>query len=160
MTKSSAGILLYRATRDGFEASAFHAKCDGKANTVTIIKTNGNYVFGGYTAAKWNSIRTYINDTSAYLFSLRRNSVSTNYKFMVTMPEYAIYGYQIYGPTFGGGHDIRIIDKSNIYTASSTYFCYSYQCPSGYSYGATSQPFLAGTSSGWLTTEIEVYQIQ
>jgi hypothetical protein len=41
-------LLLYRATRDGFDASSFHSKCDGKANTVTIIKTDSNYVFGGY----------------------------------------------------------------------------------------------------------------
>ena len=45
------GNLLYRATRDGFTASAFHEKCDGKENTITIIKTNGNYVFGGHTSA-------------------------------------------------------------------------------------------------------------
>ena len=69
MTNSSNGILLYRATRDGFESRSFHLKCDGKANTVTIIKTNGNYVFGGYTAAKWTSMGVYVNDTSA-IFSV------------------------------------------------------------------------------------------
>ena len=36
--------LLYRATRDGFAASSFHSRCDGRDNTVTIIKTNSNYV--------------------------------------------------------------------------------------------------------------------
>jgi hypothetical protein len=55
MAQVKVGNLLYRATRDGFTASAFHEKCDGKENTITIIKTNGNYVFGGYTSAKWNS---------------------------------------------------------------------------------------------------------
>ncbi len=164
MTKSSNGILLYRATRDGFEGTAFHNKCDGKANTLTIIKTNGNYVFGGYTAGKWNSDGIYASDTSAFIFSLRRNSVSNSYNLKVALSQYAIYGGERYGPTFGGGHDIKIIDKSNINTGSYTYFCSSYQCPAGYSFGDTSKSFLAGIhsgvlNSGWLTTEIEVFQI-
>ncbi len=168
MTESSNGILLYRATRDGFEASAFHAKCDGKANTVTIIKTNGDYVFGGYTAADWDyylgltpitwNYSEY--DSSAFLFSLRRNSVSNNFKFMVIHPQHAIYSLPSFGPIFGRGYDIKIVDKSNINTGSNTNFCHSYQCPSGYSYGDTSNAFLAGTYDGWLTSEIEVYQIQ
>jgi len=28
--------LLYRATRDGFDSSDFHSKCDGHSNTLTI----------------------------------------------------------------------------------------------------------------------------
>ncbi len=153
---------MYRATRDGFEASAFHAKCDGKGNTVTIIKTDGNYVFGGYTAAKWTSITTYLSDTNAFLFSLRRNNVSNNYKLMIksTQSQYAIYGLSTNGPIFGGGYDIKIIDKSNIYTGSNSKFCTSYLCPPGYTLGTTSNEFLAGTYNKWLTTEIEVYQIQ
>ena len=35
--------LIYRASRDGFEAASFHAKCDHKPTTLTVIKTtNGN----------------------------------------------------------------------------------------------------------------------
>ena len=49
MTSFTDANLLYQATRDGFSAKAFHQKCDGYQNTLTIIKTNGNYVFGGYT---------------------------------------------------------------------------------------------------------------
>jgi hypothetical protein len=41
--KTSKGNLLYRATRDGFTSKAFHSKCDGKGNTITIIKNNLNY---------------------------------------------------------------------------------------------------------------------
>ena len=48
MTKTmDNGILLYRATRDGFTAKSFHSKCDDIPNTVTIIKNNFNYGFGG-----------------------------------------------------------------------------------------------------------------
>jgi hypothetical protein len=104
ITQSSKGTLLYRATRDGFTANAFHAKCDGKSKTITIIMTNGNYVFGGYTSAAWNSAGTYIADTNAFIFSLRRNGVSKCEKFMVKNPNMAIIGHKHYGPIFGGGN--------------------------------------------------------
>ncbi len=74
MTKSSKGILLYRPTRDGFTSQAFHSKCDGKGNTITIIKNNLNYVFGGYASSAWNRSGS-INDPNAFLFSLRRAGV-------------------------------------------------------------------------------------
>ena len=77
MTKSSEGILLYRATTDGFTAQAFHSKCDGKGNAITIIKNNLNHMFGGYSSSAWNSSKSYINDPNAFLFSLRRAGVST-----------------------------------------------------------------------------------
>ena len=38
-------VLIYNAIVDGFGASDFHGKCDGKKKIVVIIKAN-NYVFG------------------------------------------------------------------------------------------------------------------
>ncbi len=46
--------LIYRASRDGFKASQFHAKCDNKPNTLIIIKSTKNNVFGGYTEQSWS----------------------------------------------------------------------------------------------------------
>ena len=48
--------LLYRASRDGFEAESFHLKCDYKGPTVTVVKS-GNFIFGGFTEAAWRSPR-------------------------------------------------------------------------------------------------------
>ena len=55
MSKSTKGWLLYRATTDGFSGNDFHSRCDGKTSTITIIKNNLNYVFGGYASASWNN---------------------------------------------------------------------------------------------------------
>lgn len=44
--------LCYRASSYGWSASTFHSYCDGKRDTVTIIK-KGQYVFGGYTDIPW-----------------------------------------------------------------------------------------------------------
>ena len=46
--------LLFRASRDGFAAAAFHSKCDNKGPTVTIVKS-GNNIFGGFTEVSWSS---------------------------------------------------------------------------------------------------------
>jgi hypothetical protein len=47
--------LLWRGSRDGFGAKEFHRRCDGRANTLTlIVDTDGN-VFGGFTSVEWES---------------------------------------------------------------------------------------------------------
>ena len=46
--------LLFRASRDGFAALAFHFKCDNKGPTITVVKSGGN-IFGGFTENAWTS---------------------------------------------------------------------------------------------------------
>jgi hypothetical protein len=151
------GNLLYRGSRDGFTALAFHEKCDGKSNTVTIIKTDEDYVFGGYTSAAWHSKGNFIKDANAFIFSLRKNGISDDKKkFKVKNENKAIYGNLKYGPAFGDS-DIVILDGSNKKPTSFSTFCVAYECPQGYEFRKAKQ-FLAG-SSKWLTTEIEVYRI-
>ena len=164
MTNIKAIRLLYRATRDGFTHSAFHSNCDGKANTITIIKNNLNYVFGGYASKAWHSNNEWIQDSDAFIFSLRRNGISTNEKYKVTKPQNAYQGYYstyfwLFG--FGGGHDIAVKANSNTETGSCTYFGYSYELPEGYTYGNESaNSYLSGNFNKWLTTEIEVFQLE
>ena len=44
--------LLYRGTRDGFDGRDFHSRCNGKSNTLTIIKPKeSSNIFGGFTTA-------------------------------------------------------------------------------------------------------------
>jgi hypothetical protein len=47
--------ILWRGSRDGFGASEFHLRCDGRANTLTVsLDTEGN-VFGRFTPVEWES---------------------------------------------------------------------------------------------------------
>ena len=46
-------VLIYRASRDGWRSSNFHALCDNKGPTVTVVKS-GEYIFGGYTDQSWD----------------------------------------------------------------------------------------------------------
>ena len=152
--------LLYKATRDGFSGSIFHSKCDGKANTVTIIKTNSGFVFGGYTAAAWKSDGTYSTDSSAFIFSLRRNGITYNEKYMVRDATTAILNWGGKGPIFGSfKSDIFINDRSDI-NYNYADFGASYNLPFGYTRGsANTRRYLAGSYRDWLTTEIEVFHL-
>jgi hypothetical protein len=142
--------LLYRATRDGFFADVFHSKCDNINPTLTLIRSNLNSVFGGYTNIQWNWCTSCsVSDSTAYIFSLRRRGFNSTERFPSISCCNHVYTYSTWGPTFGGGYDIRINDNSDIVSSSS--WCSTYSCP-------TTTGFLAGSSS-FLTTEIEVYHV-
>ena len=49
-------MKCWHAKADGWAASTFHSKCDGRGPTVTIIKVN-DYIFGGYTDVSWSGGR-------------------------------------------------------------------------------------------------------
>jgi len=74
---------------------------------------------------------------------------------MVTRPSNAIYRRSSYGPTFGGGHDIRIYNNANSNTYSYTNFGHSYSVPSGVQDKKT---ILAGTYS-FTPDEVEVFYL-
>ena len=136
------------------------SKCDGKANTNTIIKNNLNYVFGGYASEAWHIKGGWVQDENAFIFSLRRNGISTNEKYKVAKPQKAYYGTVTWLFAFGG-YDIDILANSNTETGSYTDFGNSYQLPEGYTYGSESaKNYLAGKDYSWLTTEIEVFQLE
>jgi hypothetical protein len=150
--------LIYRATRDGFQAEKFHLKCDDINNTVTIVMNDLGYVFGGYASVNWNSRFYKVEDSNAFIFSLRRYHRLDSQKFMIKSPKYAINASQIYGPSFG--EDIVICDKSNENYKNSSDLGYAFDLPKGYSYKSEyTRSFIAGSHKRWKTKEIEVYQI-
>jgi hypothetical protein len=155
--------LIYRATRDSFAASSFHSKCDNISNTVTIIKTTSNSVFGGFTSATWKSSATYSYDVNAFIFSLRRSGNLNKERFNVTRPDFGIFSFYSFGPSFGTGSyfDLYVSDGSDANLNSYSNLGYSYQLPKNKNMTTGSveaQSYLAGTYT-WKTTEIEVYQV-
>jgi len=149
---NSSWSLIYQASRDGFNSSVFHSKCDGNTGTLVVIKSSNSNIFGGYTQADWSGY-TWHYDSNAFLFSLV-NSYNIPVKMIVTNPYNAIYTSQYYGPTFGGGHDLYINSDG---TACYTELGNSYQLPSFLTVGTfAAQSFLAG-SYFFRAVEIEVY---
>ncbi len=102
----------------GFKGTAFHAKCDDKENTITIIKTNGDLVV----------TLLLILNSKAFIFSLRRTGILCYYKFKVKCAKYAIVARPHSGPAFGT-NDIDIMGKSNIKGANCAGLGYTYDFP-------------------------------
>jgi len=117
-------VLCYRASTHGWAVSTFHSRCDGKRDTVTIIK-KGQYVFGGYTDIPWDASSvygSYGSTSNAFIFSLRNKEGLGPFKSMVADPSRAVYRYSGYGPTFGRGFDIYIANNANSNTRSHSDF--------------------------------------
>ncbi|POG80879.1 hypothetical protein GLOIN_2v1471124 [Rhizophagus irregularis DAOM 181602=DAOM 197198] len=101
-------ILLYRSSRDGNTAAAFHAKCDRKGATIVVVRiANSERIVGGYNPLFWDSddssyIGTYVGGSFIFSFTnengLRRANVaySNNWRR-------SVYSSPINGPGFGYG---------------------------------------------------------
>ncbi len=138
--------MLYQASRDGFGASVFHAKCDGVLGTLVVVKDTNSSIFGGFTKVDWSNSGSQF-DSAAFLFSLV-NSLNISFKFNLIRPENAVYSDSFYGPSFG---DMYIVDRSNQSSSNSFYFGYIYAFPNFTN--------LTSFSANFQTLEIEVYSL-
>ena len=153
--------LLFRGTRDGFEAETFYAKCDDKKNTICIIHTPQNNVFGGYTSIPWNrkedDFGYYSSDPSAFIFSIRwKESGSSNPEvFPVTNEgKSAVSNDKNYFLTFGNnGNGFYCWQPTNteITVYASTFRCIQYNLD---------KYQLNGENYSFKPTEIEVFQLE
>ncbi len=142
--------LCYKRSVHGGSSSTFHNLCDNKGATFTIIRSNQNPTFGGYTEVSWDSGSGYSNDPKAFVFSLTQNYRGQ----ILTGGGNATYRSSYYGPTFGGGHDIHLDSNMN---SGYTYFGHTYTCPHGSPGNGSCQNYLAGNYNSWGPTDVEVY---
>ena len=149
-------LLLWRGSRDGSYPKSFHEFCDGKPNTVTLIKNTLGYVFGAYTAVPWSSPSewTYKSDSTAFLFSLT-NPTNKPLKLNVIKPENAVYHNSDLGPVFGRGYNLRFFS----FNSSNYMFFLSYQSPNGLNGEEGGKYVLGGSSNYFKALEIEVFQV-
>jgi len=148
--------LLWRGSRDGFNASAFHTRCDGKGPTLTVIRAQNQVnIFGGFTADAWSGSGAY-GQGKAWLFSLV-NKFGKCIKVEAASSSNNMYNNSSYGPTFGAGHDMHVIGnmKSNSnYCNPSSYR----NIPVGYDMVTIDNTLFAG-SYNFTVEEIEVYKV-
>jgi hypothetical protein len=119
--------LLWRGSRDGFEAQEFHRRCDGHPNTLTVIlDTNGN-IFGGFTPVKLESGGWHFkadDSLKSFLFTVNNPHDIPARRFWLRgkTKNQAIFCYSANGPCFGGGGrcDICVKDNCNAKTESFT----------------------------------------
>ena len=141
-------VLLYRGSRDGFQAANFHSKCDGFEKTLAIVKSNLGNVFGGYTDLDWRgNNQYYFNDPNAFIFSLvnKQNkpmiSRPINTNVIVKNPANLIH--------FGAGADLFIANNCN--SSNSNYI------KAGSTFPMPSSELYAG-SANFIVEEIEVFR--
>jgi hypothetical protein len=110
-------VLLWRGSRDGFGARDFHQRCDGHANTLTLILDTDGNVFGGFTPLAWESrisnSHTEDNDVrykcdeslQSFVYTLENIHDIPARKFSLKdeRKRYAICCDARYGPIFPGG---------------------------------------------------------
>jgi len=98
--------LLYRGSRDGFDAEAFHKKCDNQGPTVTLLRSKKfEQVFGGFTKQSWNKSNEAAKCADTFLFSVTKKK-----KFPISDVDNAIFRSESSGPVFGNG-DIFICSR-------------------------------------------------
>ena len=104
--------LLFRASEHGFSVNAFHAKCDGIENTVTIVRTEHGNTIAAFTKYPWKSVNNngngeWVHDAGRHCWLL---SIDHKVKLVPQTNEELIYCRSDYGPTFGGA-DLCLFDK-------------------------------------------------
>jgi hypothetical protein len=104
--------LLWRSSRDSFRAKEFHRRCDGRANTLTLIADIEGNVFGGFTPVEWESGNQYNGDDSlrSFFFTLRNPHGVPPRKFALRAEkkQRAIICNSIYRTIFGYSDHTRI----------------------------------------------------
>ena len=123
--KGQAWTLIYRGSRDGWQASDFHAACDGKGPTLVLVlgaagDDGREFVAGGYAAASWTSPSSgqYVADPESarsvgrgsFLFSLVDAAGHGPVQLRLKDPAdgTAQHHYATGGPMFGAAADFVI----------------------------------------------------
>ena len=152
--KTSEPKLLYRASRDGWSASDFHRMCNGKGATVTVVKSSGGYIFGGYTDVAWGERGGWKSSAESFLFSLKDHAGIGPVKMPIKSGKRAVCHHSFSGPSFGRGDDLCVDSNANANNSSSCNVGNTYDLPSN-----TNDPqFLTG-SEYFTVSEWEVFLV-
>jgi len=155
-------VLVYRGSRDGFSATAFHKQCDDKGPTVVVINSGNGNIFGGYTPLSWTSKNIDLIDEtrSTFLFILKNHTKGFKPCKMVQYQNHSIECYQANLSCFGGkigDQDIYIHNECSKGCTSSSNLGKSFQLPKPYIYGQKDAKALLAGREWFTVTDIEVF---
>ena len=137
--------LLYKASADSDQASAFHEKCDQAKSTIVLVETDKGKRFGGFTTCSWSGDCVDKKDEDAFIFSLDKMKTYDN-----VPGDDAIGCYPKFGPIFLGCQ-IRIYD--NAFKRGGTTF------EKGLNFDTQEDYELTGGDRIFNVKEIEVYEV-
>jgi hypothetical protein len=149
--------LIYRGSRDGFTAAAFHRHCDGKPNTFTIVRDSAGSIFGGFADIPWGSGRRFESSRASFLFALSlhgaRNPLAVRQCAIARNPAHSLYHHDLHLAVFGGGHDLHIAEGCNNHSNNTLCLGYTYQ-----NYGFPQ--LFTGGSAHFRVDELEVFAVR
>jgi hypothetical protein len=149
--------MLWRGSRDGFGAQEFHRRCDGHANTLTVILDTKGNIFGGFTPVEWESNHLGKNKADdslkSFLFTLKNphNVPARRFALKVEQKDLAINCSSKFGPRFNG---IAVFDNCNENSKSNIYLGWTYVNDTG----LDAKVVFTG-SQYFQVKEIEVFEI-
>ena len=120
--------LLWRGSRDGFTAKAFHKRCDKQGATLTVIKSVDGWIFGGYNPSSWLSTdpASCHSANGSFLFTLKNLHGISPTQFFCKTHCRAFYNDASSGPHFGCSDLVVLASGSN-----SSYFPNAYEDTTG-----------------------------
>jgi hypothetical protein len=148
--------LLWRGSRDGFKAEEFHRRCNGHANTLTVISDTKGNIFGGFTPLEWEWRFCYKADDSlkSFVFTVKNphNVPARSFALKAEQKHRTICCSSFCGPDFV---DIYVFSDCNTNTDSCTSLGLSYLNDTG----IDSEMFFTGEKH-FQVQEIEVFEIR
>ena len=149
--------FLYQVSWGGWKGSGFHDKCDDKGATVTLIRSTGGFVFGGFADKLWtSSVGFYCKSDKAFFFSLNipSNEIEpTNIRINKNKRSSGMFHGFSCGPTFGGSYYLYISYDANNNMNSRSNLGNTYELLPG-----QNSTFLVGSKT-FKVSCIEVFQI-
>ncbi|GBC00023.1 hypothetical protein RclHR1_03710007 [Rhizophagus clarus] len=107
--------LLLRGSRDGFTPKKFHELCNGKPNTIVLIKVKGEEeIIGGYNPLNWESSGGWVKTKDSFIFSFKDKNIKDAIISNVVDANRAINCYYCGGPYFG--NDVIMYSSKEQYT--------------------------------------------
>ena len=99
----------------------WHAAVDGQGSTISLLEATDSagdmYVIGGYAPQSWDSFGNYHYtytdlERTAFIFNLTTSALRpqrlTADPYCGGCGQYQTYNHIVFGPTFGGGHDLHV----------------------------------------------------
>ena len=157
--------LLYRASRDGWTANAFHARCDSSSSTITLVRVQAqgsettDSIVGGFSSVSWGGNGGCSASPGAFLFMVKGGSGGGPGHFQPTKwglrhgsTDRAVFRYPSGGPTFGGGKASDLLINMSGSPVIFFAFGFTYDIPGG-------SPYLALGAPPHSVVDLEVFRV-
>jgi hypothetical protein len=115
--------LLFKSS-DAEDVKGFHHACDGKANTLVIVRSKEGNIFGGFAVPAWDSSTNGWKDDPtqlSFIFVLKNTFGDPPTRFPMKSTKYAILCKAGFGPSLGGGCEFTLWDGTRTYAYLCSY---------------------------------------